>query len=346
MPTHLKVDASRVSSLAPPIHIMSLNLLYHTIVILLHRPVVLSATGPQLESTMPSYQMCLTAAGTIHDLLILQATTFGLDQISYLNAYCAYMAATVSVLRFERELRPTEHHDATSKRIGLAYLLDVIERSAAKMPGLERSNAIIKKRMQGVIDTHLRAHTMLSPHSVVQQAAAVGPNSDQVLMAQATAFQQISNPGIGHVYHPTQNTSQMANMLTPSVSPQAMPFSTTLSADNNGRMSLPAFVDDFLPAFPGQQFPVGNDYYYSNDSFDPQARMSLMGFNLDPHPRLDPSAINWNLMETAHIPSSVPTSIPTPLSQDQMNTIPVKFDSALSQDISNSMPSKYEGGHG
>ena len=335
MPAHLKVDVTRTPSLAPPIHIMSLNMLYHTIVILLHRPVVLSAAGIQLQNTMPSYQTCLTAAGTIHDLLILQATTFGLDQISYLNAYCAYMAATVSVLQFERELSPTEHHEHTSKRIGLSYLLDVIERSATKMPGLERSNAIIKKRMQGVIDTHLRAHTMLSPHSVIQQAAAVGPDTDQIALAQATAFQQISNQGMGHVYNPA-----LTNILTPSVSPQAIPFTSGLSAGD--QMALPAFVDDFLPAFPGQQFPVGNDYYFSSDSFDPQARMSLMGFNLDPHPRLDPAAINWNLMDGAQIPSSVSTSIPTPMSQDQMSGMPLKLE-GTEYNMPTHIPLKLEG---
>ena len=301
LPSHLRVDVDRVPKLAPPIHIMSLNLLYHTVVVLLHRPIVLASQDVQAQNSARSYSTCLYATAAIHDLLVLQANTFGLGQISYLNAYCAYMAATVSVLRFERELRSDEDHSVTSQRIGLDYLLDVISRSAGNMPGLERSDAIIKKRMTGVVDAHLRANSHLSPHSIAQQAAAVGPSSDQMVLAQANPFQQISNPGVGHVFDPADHARQVKHESEDASNPRqpvTMAYTDTLSSDLQGQMPLPAFVDDFLPAFPGQQFPVGSEYYLASGDFDPQARMSLMGFNLDPHPKLDPSAINWDLMDS------------------------------------------------
>ena len=314
LPDHLRIGIEQMPKLAPPIHVMSLNLLYHTVVILLHRPILLAATSPNNENANRSYQSCLYATAAIHDLLILQANTFGLGQISYLNAYCAYMAATISVLSFERELRPHEDHNVTSRRIGLDYLMDVITRSSSAMPGLERSNAIIRKRMKGVVDAHLRAHSMLSPNSIAQQSAAVGPSSDQMELAQATAFQQMSNPGVGHIYDPTQLTPQtsnsndsvtasMSSISTPAQSMAPMPFmTTTLPTDLDGQMPLPAFVDDFLPAFPGQQFPVGSDYNFGGNHLDPHSRMSMMGYNLDPHPKLDPGAVNWNLMGGLQIP--------------------------------------------
>ena len=310
LPSHLRVSIDQMPKLAPPIHIMSLNLLYHTTVILLHRPVVLASQDARAQNSARSYSTCLFATAAIHDLLVLQANTFGLGQISYLNAYCAYMASTISVLRFERELQPDEDHNTTSKRIGLDYLLDVISRSASNMPGLERSDAIIKKRMRGVVDAYLRAHSHLSPNSIAQQAAAVGPSSDQMALAQANPFQQMSNPGIGHVFDPTHLAQHIKDeSVTPSMPTPAavMPYTTTLPADLEGQMPLPAFVDDFLPAFPGQQFPVGAEYYLDENNFDPQARMSLMGFNLDPHPRLDPSSINWNLMDSTPIPNGTLT---------------------------------------
>lgn len=310
LPSHLRVSIDRMPKLAPPIHIMSLNLLYHTIVILLHRPVILASQDVQAHNSARSYSTCLFATAAIHDLLVLQANTFGLGQISYLNAYCAYMAATISVLRFERELRPDEQHTITSQKIGLDYLLDVISRSASNMPGLERSDAIIKKRMKGVVDAHLHAHSHLSPNSIAQQAAAVGPSSDQMALAQANPFQQMSDHSIGHGPDPTHLAQQIKDeSVTPSIPVEAavMPYTTTLPADLEGQMPLPAFVENFLPAFPGQQFPVGSDYYFSDTNFDPQARMSLMGFNLDPHPRLDPSAINWDLMGSMPMPNGTQT---------------------------------------
>lgn len=298
LPPHLKVNTDQAPKLAPPNHIMSLNMLYHTTVILLHRPVVL-ASELQAHPTARSYSTCLFATAAIHDLLVLHAKTFGFGQVSYLNAYCAYMAATIAVLRFERELRPNEDHNVTASRIGLQQLLEVLTQSAASMPGLERSEAIIRKRMKGVVDAHLRAHAIFSPNTISQQAAAIGPLPEHMALAGATAFQQISNPGIGHVYDPTHVMQQQPIELSPpaSVHSSVMPFSTTMSHDLEGQLPLPAFVDDFLPAFPGQQFPVGSEYYMGTNVFGSQERASLMGFNLDPHPRVDPNAINWTLLD-------------------------------------------------
>lgn len=321
LPPHLQVNMSDMPTLARPIHIMSLNLLYHTIVILLHRPVMLSASTTHHQAAQQSYNTCLHATVAIHDLLVLQANTFGLKQISYLNAYCAYMAATISVLRFERELTPSENHTVTSERIGLEYLLDVIERSAKAMPGLERSNAIIRKRMKGVVEAHLSAHSHFSPNTITQQSNAVGPSSDQMALAQATAFQQMSNPGIGHVFDPTNqlglqashshdsSTASVPSLVTDASSIQ---YQNVTSADLDNQMPLPAFVDDFLPAFPGQQFPVGSEYYFGGNVFDANSRMSLMGYNLDPHPKLDPSAIDWTLMQGYGVPDHTSQTMSPP----------------------------------
>jgi hypothetical protein len=281
---------------------MSLNLLYHTIVILLHRPVVL-AVNTEARPEARSYSTCLFATAAISELLILHAKTFGHGQLSYINAYCAYMGATIAVLRFERELKPSEDHSVTASRIGLQQLLDVLGRSASSMPGLERSNAIIGKRMKGVVDAHLRVHTTFSPNTITQQAAAVGPVPEHMILAEATAFQQISNPGIGHVFDPMQAVQHQPIEMSPPVSVQSavMPFSTTLPHDLEGQLPLPAFVDDFLPAFPAQQFPVGSEYYMGQNTFGAQERASLMGFNLDPHPRVDPNVINWTLLDNGQI---------------------------------------------
>lgn len=341
LPFHLKVHIDSMPSLAPPIHIMSLNLLYHTIVILLHRPILLAVNSPNTDNASRSYSSCLYATAAIHDLLVLQANTFGLGQISYLNAYCAYMAATISVLRFERELGPQEDHNTTAKRIGLEYLLEVITQSAQRMPGLERSDAIIRKRMKGVVDAHLRAHSHLSPNSIEQQASAIGPAADQIALAQATAFQQMSQPGIGHVFDPNQLTPQTSHSngstapSVPSVStpaPPAMPYNavSTMTTELQGQMPLPAFVDDFLPAFPGQQFPVGSEYYFGGGDFDAQSKMHLMGYNLDPHPRLDPSAINWQMMDHSQVSNSV-----TPHPQQVMAQM---TSQTMTQNIPQNMP--------
>jgi len=59
-------------------------------------------------------------------------------------------------------------------------------------------------------------------------------------------------------------------------------------------------TDDFLPAFPGQQFPVGgSEHSFGSGEVDPHARTALLGYNLDPHPRLSSGDIDWNFMDGA-----------------------------------------------
>ena len=105
LPPHLRISPDQMPQLAPLVHIMTLNLLYHTTGILLHRPVILGTGDSNQPGPYRSYQSCLRATTAIHDLLIVQSNTFGLSHITYINAYSAYIAATFAVLRSDRECR-------------------------------------------------------------------------------------------------------------------------------------------------------------------------------------------------------------------------------------------------
>lgn len=84
-PAHLKYDAEDLPEICPPPHIISQNLLYHTSVILAHRPFW---SGPA------HYEACVSAAQSIEKLLLLIERTFGFDNITYLMAYCVYTGAS------------------------------------------------------------------------------------------------------------------------------------------------------------------------------------------------------------------------------------------------------------
>ena len=176
--------------------------------------------------------------------------------------------------------------------------------------------------MKGVVNAHLSAHSTFSPNTITQHSNAVGPSSEQMALAQATAFQQMSNPGLGHVFDPNNelglqsshshdsSTASVPSLVTDASSIQYTSATSTDLAD--GQLPMPAFVDDFLPAFPGQQFPVGTEYYFGSNVFDANARMSLMGYNLDPHPKLDPGAIDWTLMQGYGVPNHVTQNMSPP----------------------------------
>jgi Fungal specific transcription factor domain len=282
LPSHLRIRPDQMPQLAPPVHIVSLNLLYHTTVILLHRPMILGARDLSLPGPSRSYQICLQATAAIHDLLVLQSNTFGLSHVSYLNVYSAYTAATVAVLRFERDCRDGEDYSSCAKATGLSFLVDVLDRSSSSMPVLERSSAIIRKRMRAVFDQRLDEGS----HIGAQAAGFIAPNTQEMDLAAPTVFQQPSTIA-SHGY-------SQAELNGGFVAP--MQWQSGLRSSLYSEQS--SVVDDFLPAFPGQRFPVGSEHSFGSSEVDSQGRSALLGYSLDPHPRLNAGDIDWQLMET------------------------------------------------
>lgn len=289
LPPYLRIAPDRMPSLAPPTHIVSLNVLYHTTIILLHRPYILGARDLSQPAANKSYTACVSATAAVHDLLMLQANTFGFSHLTYMNAYAAYIAATIAVLRFEREHHPGEDSKLATQNLGLNFLLEVLQGCAVGMPALDRSVAIIKKRMKTVLE-RLTTNTLqnLFPGSAPQSAHFHMITPHQQDLAQPTAFQQISNPHSSHEQSQTSAT----------YAPQSVPMQW--QSDVRGSLfKEPSFSDEYLPAFPGQTFPVGSEHSFESDAMvDSQARTALMGFNLDPHPRLNHSDLDWTFAES------------------------------------------------
>ena len=285
LPAHLRINPDQMPQLAPPVHIISLNLLYHTTNILLHRPLILGARDMNLPGPYRSYQTCLQATAAIHDLLVLQSSTFGLSHLSYLNAYSAYTAATIAVFNFERSYKSGEEHSQCAKRSALSFLLDVLDRSARSMPVLERSSAIIRKRMKIVLDqpdNQSQSHTPITSGSPFTMPSEQGMN-----IAVPNGLQQISNP------HPSNGYSQ-SDFHGGFVAP--MQWQSGL---RSSLYSEPGSVmDEFLPAFPSHRFTVGSEHSFGSSEVDSHHRGALLGYNLDPHPRLNVEDINWQLMDT------------------------------------------------
>jgi hypothetical protein len=157
------------------------------------------------------------------------------------------------------------------------------------MPALERSAAIIKKRMKTVLE-RLATNTLQSlfpaSHPPSIPFNIITPHQQE--LAQPTAFQQISNPFFGH--------EQPQPPATYALQSVPMPWQSSV------RSSLfkdPSFSDEFLPAFPGQTFPVGPEHSFGSEGMvDSQARTALLGFNLDPHARLNHSDLDWTFAES------------------------------------------------
>ena len=127
------------------------SLLYHTSLILTHRP---------FWHTPVHYEECRSAAHSIEKLLALLETTFGFENITYLIAYCIYVGATVLVGGLRRG------DETCSSRIQI--FTRALRTGAEKCFLLKRSLDIIE---QGV------AASSTVPHSVVSTGAPVPSTS-------------------------------------------------------------------------------------------------------------------------------------------------------------------------
>ena len=76
-PRHLKYDPENLPELCPPPHIITQNLLYFTMIILLHRP---------FYSVPARHMACRKAADNLEKMLLLLENTFGFNRITYLMA--------------------------------------------------------------------------------------------------------------------------------------------------------------------------------------------------------------------------------------------------------------------
>lgn len=280
LPEHLRVDPNHRAGVAPPPHIMSLNLLYYTTLILLHRPLIMISAGDLGQpAAQKSYLTCVSATAAIHDLLVLQGNTFGLNHVSYLNAYCAYIAATIAVLRFEREYRPGQDYHQSTQALGLNFLLEVLQRTANAMSSLERSVAIIRKRMKAVLDRH--ATNQLNSLFTVQPPMHFDMSTAQQHQ-QPAHFGTMPNSGISASMYPApdQPYGQVPGM--------------PLSDSRTSLYTEQSFPEDFLPAFPGHQFPIASEQNFGSNE---EARSAMMQFNLDPYPRFNSDEIDRNFVD-------------------------------------------------
>ncbi|EAW07229.1 putative C6 transcription factor [Aspergillus clavatus NRRL 1] len=100
LPDYLKLVTSDLPSYSPPSHIVILNCLYHTINILLHRPVLCSKRKREPYDKSHLVQ-CMTSATAILSLFDLFRRTFGDTHVVLSLAYSVYTAASIFLLEIQ-----------------------------------------------------------------------------------------------------------------------------------------------------------------------------------------------------------------------------------------------------
>ncbi|PLN86606.1 putative Zn(II)2Cys6 transcription factor [Aspergillus taichungensis] len=99
LPGFLKLIISDLPPYSPPAHIVILNCLYHTINILLHRPILCSKSRQQSDKS--HLIQCMTSATAILSLFDLFCCTFGDGHVVLSLAYSVYTAASIFLLEIQ-----------------------------------------------------------------------------------------------------------------------------------------------------------------------------------------------------------------------------------------------------
>ena len=130
LPTCLKFDHVAVNTCSPPPHILCLNVLYHTLLILLYRPFSQLKSGVELEDELVEHsrKICAEEAALVNTHFQAYGRAFEYRNQTYLLSYCVYTAATIEV----QLLRDQDIHVAGAAAERLATTLSMLEVEAAQ----------------------------------------------------------------------------------------------------------------------------------------------------------------------------------------------------------------------
>ncbi|KAJ5359327.1 uncharacterized protein N7496_011740 [Penicillium cataractarum] len=154
LPDYLKLVATDLPSYSPPSHIMTLNCLYHTVNILLHRPILCSRG--LLKTRQEPYDkshlvQCMASATSILSLFDLYRRTFGDNHVVLSLAYSIYTAASIFLLEIQ-----ALKYAAPGTLDKLKFCIFALERIKGSNPVITTALSLVYQEVQKLqIDIHL-----------------------------------------------------------------------------------------------------------------------------------------------------------------------------------------------
>ncbi|KAJ5725308.1 uncharacterized protein N7483_006665 [Penicillium malachiteum] len=153
LPDYLKLVATDLPPYCPPSHIMTLNCLYHTINILLHRPILCSRA--LLQTRQDAYDtshliQCMASATSILSLFDLFRRTFGDNHVVLSLAYSIYTAASIFLLEIQ-----ALKYAAPGTLDKLKFCIFALERVKVSNPVMATALSLVYQELQKLqIDIH------------------------------------------------------------------------------------------------------------------------------------------------------------------------------------------------
>ncbi|KAJ5535902.1 transcriptional regulator family: Fungal Specific TF [Penicillium frequentans] len=153
LPDYLKLVATDLPPYCPPSHIMTLNCLYHTINILLHRPILCSRA--LLQTRQEPYDtshlvQCMASATSILSLFDLYRRTFGDSHVVLSLSYSIYTAASIFLLEIQ-----ALKYAAPGTLDKLKFCILALERVKVTNPVMATALSLVYQELQKLqIDIH------------------------------------------------------------------------------------------------------------------------------------------------------------------------------------------------
>jgi hypothetical protein len=170
LPSVLRVDEPRQRTASPPPHILSLNLLYRTLLLILFRNYQRDQETSVSLVHAHKLRFLGDQAAMLHDLFILYCRTFQCKAHTYVISYCVYTAATVDI-GFIRTGSEEQRHAAALR---LRAALKILEAEGRQTPGIKKSVDTIKKQIKTAATEREKVASGSSHLAVSQQ-----PSFDQ-----------------------------------------------------------------------------------------------------------------------------------------------------------------------
>ncbi|KAF2021660.1 hypothetical protein BU24DRAFT_417299 [Aaosphaeria arxii CBS 175.79] len=136
----LRIEDTASLTQSPPPHIVSLNVLYHAVRILLYRPAL---SSPGLLDASSAMEICIFHARSIHDMFSIYGKTFLYRLMTYQISYCIFTAATVEA--YVMKAASLDVANEAAQRLSAA--MRVLRHETRHTPGISRSLDTIRRRL-------------------------------------------------------------------------------------------------------------------------------------------------------------------------------------------------------
>ncbi|PGH26505.1 hypothetical protein AJ80_01819 [Polytolypa hystricis UAMH7299] len=181
LPTFLKLTVNDLPTFSPPSHIQTLNCIYHTVNILLHRPMLCSrkpkSSHSETNNAKPLVQ-CMFSATSIIALYDLYRRTFGDGHVVLSMAYSIYTAASIFLL----EIQALKY--ASSGTVEkLRYCIGALNRVKTANPVINTALGLIDQELQKL---HININDPLDhdpqPISITPSQPSPATSTDQPML--------------------------------------------------------------------------------------------------------------------------------------------------------------------